>query len=395
MTVTVVPALTLRLFQLVCSTTRNPGAVVPTETNVWFPVADTVTVLPDAPAYDTQPELVPASSAVVDACFDPDNVDIEQLFNNFIPAGDTDPVYDTSADVSSLIQPKNELIPLRFRLRSVLNVLKANYSLQSKVDSINLISRTTVSATRTESVIEPFPPILIPSAEFDVIAVPPQVGESGVVTIPPVSVDLRTRTPALTPSIAGVYGPFPEASTLVNGSEDTNITNIFWRRRLIGFTLTYDELTSGDNSVLSGGATITGLSFFQTDPPRRRPLPDYAIAMMHMPSDSSNEANPTLTTTGRTNFTTVKNPHSFDPSAVNELVTVEFDNNFQYDGSSAIGIIFAWGQCPVSFDNSGRSYLSLTGKMYRLTSDSPGAFLVTDSTTIFDSSRPVINFIVA
>jgi hypothetical protein len=146
-TVTVVPALTLRLYQLVCPTTRNPGAVVPTETTVWFPVADTVTVLPDKPVYDTEPELVPANSSVVDACFDPDNVDVEQLFNNFIPEGDTDPVYDTSADVSSLIQPKNELVPVRFRLRSVLNVLKADYSTKPTVVPVVVVFRSTVSAS--------------------------------------------------------------------------------------------------------------------------------------------------------------------------------------------------------------------------------------------------------
>jgi hypothetical protein len=145
-TVTVVPALTLRLYQLVCPTTRKPEAVVPTETSVWFPVADTVTVLPDKPVYDTEPELVPANSAVVDACFDPDNVDVEQLFNNFIPEGDTDPVYDTSANVSSLIQPKNELVPVRFRLRSVLNVLKADYSTKPTVVPIAVVFRSIVNA---------------------------------------------------------------------------------------------------------------------------------------------------------------------------------------------------------------------------------------------------------
>jgi hypothetical protein len=154
-TVTVVPALTLRLYQLVCPTTRNPGAVVPTETTVWFPVADTVTVLPDKPVYDTEPELVPANSAVVDACFDPDNVDVEQLFNNFIPEGDTDPVYDTSADVSSLIQPKNELVPVRFRLRSVLNVLKADYSTKPTVVPVAVVFRSIVSASSYQYKVSP------------------------------------------------------------------------------------------------------------------------------------------------------------------------------------------------------------------------------------------------
>jgi len=134
--VTIVPVLTLRLYQLVCPTTKKPGAVVPTETDVWFPVPDTVTTLPNKPEYDTEQELIPANSALVDDCFDPDNVDTQQLFNNFIPEGDTEPVYDVSADISNLIPAKNQLIPIRYRLRSVLVVLKADFSLKAKITDV-------------------------------------------------------------------------------------------------------------------------------------------------------------------------------------------------------------------------------------------------------------------
>jgi hypothetical protein len=150
-TVTIAPDLTLRLYLLVCPTTQNPDAVVPTETEVWFPVADTVTQLPDKPEYDTEPELVPANSAVVDECFDPDNVDTEQIFNNFIPEGDTAPIYDVSVDTDVLIQPKNELIPVRFRLRSVLTVLKANYSTKPKVVSLTGTLRSRIEAVSYQS----------------------------------------------------------------------------------------------------------------------------------------------------------------------------------------------------------------------------------------------------
>jgi hypothetical protein len=134
--VTIVPVLTLRLYQLVCSTTTKPGAVVPTETDVWFPVSETVTTLPNKPEYDTEQELIPANSALVDDCFDPDNVDTQQLFNNFIPQGDTEPVYDVSANISNLIPAKNQLVPIRYRLRSVLVVLKADSSLKAKTTDV-------------------------------------------------------------------------------------------------------------------------------------------------------------------------------------------------------------------------------------------------------------------
>lgn len=145
MTLTTTPALVLRLGKLVCPTTTTPGAVVPTPTDVWFPVAPTVTDLPAAPTYNTEPELVPANSALVDACFDPDNVDVEQLFNNFIPAGDTDPVYDVSANVTVLIQPKNETVPVRYRLRSVLVALYANYSVKPKVSTVSDAIKSVIS----------------------------------------------------------------------------------------------------------------------------------------------------------------------------------------------------------------------------------------------------------
>jgi hypothetical protein len=80
---------------------------------------------------------------------------VEQLFNNFIPEGDTDPVYDTSADVSSLIQPKNELVPVRFRLRSVLNVLKADYSTKPTVVPVAVVFRSIVNAISYQYKVSP------------------------------------------------------------------------------------------------------------------------------------------------------------------------------------------------------------------------------------------------
>lgn len=148
MTLTIVPAITLRLGKLVCPTKTTPGAVVPTPTNIWFPLPPSTTSLPPKPSYTTAPELVPANSATVDACFDPDNVDVQQLFNNFIPPGDTNPTYDVSLNVPTLVQPRNETVPISFRLRSVLVGLYASYSLQPIITDVSVKTNLVSVSTR-------------------------------------------------------------------------------------------------------------------------------------------------------------------------------------------------------------------------------------------------------
>jgi hypothetical protein len=185
----------------------------------------------------------------------------------------------------------------------------------------------------------------------------------------------------LPPAPAGIYGPFPDSSTSLNASIGTNITNIFFRRSLIGFTYTANEITANGTNALAGGGTISAISFYQTNAPLYRPLPNYAIAMVHMPSNSSSSTNPASTSTGRTNFTTVRSQHSFYPSSTNTYIQVNFSTNFNYDGTSALGFIFAWGQSPTSYNSSGISRISNTGTMYYAWTDSAGTYLVTDTNT--------------
>ena len=195
-------------------------------------------------------------------------------------------------------------------------------------------------------------------------------------------------TPASAPT--GIYGPFPDTSTSVNGNTSDNVTNIWYRRSLLGFTYTYNEVTANGTNALAGGGTINALSFYQTNAPANRPLPNYAVAMMHMPSSSTSSTNPTLSTTGRTNFTTVRSQHSFNPSSINTYITISFSSDFVYDGESALGFIFAWGQCPTSYNRSGQSRISNTGTMYYSHSDSSGTYLVTNSGTSTRSYRPCL-----
>jgi hypothetical protein len=194
----------------------------------------------------------------------------------------------------------------------------------------------------------------------------------------------------LPPAPTGIYGPFPDTSTSLNASNSTNVTNIFFRRTILGFTYTYNEITANGTNALAGGGTINALSFYQTNAPVYRPLPNYAVAMMHMPSGSTSSTNPTLSGSGRADFTTVRSQHSFNPSSTNTYITISFSSNFVYDGESALGFIFAWGQCPTNYSSSGISRISNTGTMYYTWTDSAGTYLVTDTASSTRSYRPCL-----
>jgi len=194
------------------------------------------------------------------------------------------------------------------------------------------------------------------------------------------------------PAPAGIYGQFPDSSLFSNGTTSPNITNIWFRRSIIGFTYTYAEITNNGTNPLAGGGIISGLSFYQTNAPQYQPLPNYAVAMMHMPSNSTNSANPTLSNSGRTNFTTVRSPLNFSSGySVNIDISIAFTTNFVYDGTSALGFIFAWGQCPVNYNASGSSRISNTGNSHYAWTDAGGSWTVNDTASNLLSYRPCLN----
>ena len=121
--------LSLRSVVLVCPISTVVGEVTPTPSTIWFPVSDTVVELPDAPAPTTNSTLIPPNSSAVDACYDPDSLTSSQVFNDFLPDGDTEGTYLAEYDVSSLIAAKNETIPVRARLRCVFVVASADFDL--------------------------------------------------------------------------------------------------------------------------------------------------------------------------------------------------------------------------------------------------------------------------
>ena len=192
------------------------------------------------------------------------------------------------------------------------------------------------------------------------------------------------------PCGSGTYTIF--TSTTTNGTTSANIMNAYYRRHIIGFCYSASELASA-NSCFSGGATISGLSFYISNPVSSSysPYPNYAIAMCHVPG-GSNTSNPTSTSITRNNFTTVRSTHSasFTSSGTK---TISFTSNFSYNGTDALGIIFAWGQVPTGYSSDGQSRIQSSGRMYYTRTDSSGSYNVFNSASSYMTYRPRIDLI--
>ena len=100
--------------------------------------------------------------------------------------------------------------------------------------------------------------------------------------------------------------------------------------------------------------------------------------MMHI-SSGTNTTNPTnLGGLSSSNVTDVKSQHNYDATA-SGYHEMTLDNNFTYNGSDAIGFIFAWGQCPTNWSGDGQSRLMPDGTLYASRVDSSGTYTVTST----------------
>ena len=177
------------------------------------------------------------------------------------------------------------------------------------------------------------------------------------------------------------------------GDQDVHMINSYWGRSLIGFTYTAAELSG---CGLVSGAVIKKLRYFanEINSTNVYPWPNYAIAMCHIPS-GTNETDP-LTSSTRTNFTTVKAQHNFTPpnagssaqTAYRKFIEFTLDTNFTWNGTDAIGFIFAHGTRPNVSDYSGHGIgeLVTTGKAYYARDDASGTYTVNDTAYTSTSS---------
>ena len=165
-------------------------------------------------------------------------------------------------------------------------------------------------------------------------------------------------------------------STQLGGTRRPGPLNIYYRRHVFGFTYTASEL--GSFGLISG-SVISKLRWYAENPvgSSYSPLPNYAIRMMHISNGTIN-TNPTnLGSLSSSNVTDVKAQHNYDatPSGYHEMT---LDNNFTYNGSDAIGFIFAWGQNPTNYQSDGVSRLMPDGIVWATRTDTGGTYTVTD-----------------
>jgi len=166
-------------------------------------------------------------------------------------------------------------------------------------------------------------------------------------------------------------------STTVGGLRKPGPLNIYYRRHVIAFTYTAAELSSFD---IINGSVISKLRWYAENPigSSYSPLPNYMIRMMHI-SSGTNTTNPTsLGGLSSSNDTNVKSFHNYDATA-SGYHEMTLDNNFTYNGSDAIGFVFAWGQCPTGYQSDGVSRLMPDGTMWASRVDSAGTYYVTDT----------------
>ena len=188
-----------------------------------------------------------------------------------------------------------------------------------------------------------------------------------------------------------------QRATQYRGSTSTTETttttphpvNAYSRTYLLAFTYTASELAAFD---IGNGSVISKLRWYVTNPPpsNRSPFPNYAIRMMHIGS-GTNTTNPTnLGGLSSSNVTDVKAQHDYVSTATG-YHEMTLDNNFTYNGSDAIGFIFAWGQIPTNYVTDGQGYRLADGTLHALRTDSSGTYAVTDTANrTYTNARPVI-----
>ena len=178
-------------------------------------------------------------------------------------------------------------------------------------------------------------------------------------------------------------------STLTTGTTTAYPANAYWRRYLLAFTYTAAELASFD---LISGSVISKLRWYVFNPPpsNRSPFPNYAIRMMHI-ANGTNTTNPTsLGGLSSSNVTDVKAQHNYTNTSVG-YTEMTLDNNFTYNGTDAIGFIFAWGQIPTGYISDGQGYRLSDGTLHYSRTDSSGTWLVSNTTNLsLNNYRPVI-----
>ena len=149
---------------------------------------------------------------------------------------------------------------------------------------------------------------------------------------------------------------------------------------------------------MSANDVISKLRWYVDSVPKaqNQPFPNYAIRMNHIASGTIT-SNPSGASTG-TDITTVKAQHSYNANTPGAgYQSMDLDTNFTWNGTDAIGFVFAWGQIPFGYDTSGVQKRTSDGTLWHRNDDNAGTYTVDDTNVAVASInyRPAIDMFVA
>ncbi len=174
----------------------------------------------------------------------------------------------------------------------------------------------------------------------------------------------------------------PLAFTTTPATTEPGPLNIYYRRSKVVVIYTAAELNAAG---ISGSTTFNAIGMYVITAPTTsyQPYPSYTVGMINTANGVG-----TNITTGWTTVRTAANL-SFSASVVLNLV-ITFNTNFTWNGTSNLGIGFAWGMVPTGFSSAGTVRSNSTGSFAWARTDSAGAYTLADATTSTSSGRPII-----
>jgi hypothetical protein len=174
----------------------------------------------------------------------------------------------------------------------------------------------------------------------------------------------------------------PLTFTTVPATTDPGPLNIYYRRSKIVVIYTAAELNTAG---ISGSTTFNAIGMFVITAASTsyQPYPSYTVGMINTAS-----AVGTNITTG---WTTVRNAANFSYSAsISYNMVIRFDTNFTWNGTSNLGIGFAWGMVPTGFSSAGTVRHNSSGSFAWARTDSAGTYTLADATSSTTAGRPII-----
>lgn len=133
------------------------------------------------------------------------------------------------------------------------------------------------------------------------------------------------------------------SGTLAHSGTEFGPVNVYFRRYVMQFVYTKDELNTAGLNIPS---LITELGWFITNLPLYD-IPNYTIKIKHVTVSNVSTA------LGTSDWTVVKTISLFSPTTLNDWEMIEFDTPFNWNGDDNIGIELCWSQVQPTWDASG------------------------------------------